>query len=609
MANTTLPPLGETRYAGLDVSACAGDIDFAKVRESGREAVYIRASVASDYADPNLDANYIAARENGLLVGFYHVLTARSPEQARQQASFFAGTVGNREMQMRPAMDFDYLAGLTPSAANAIALAFLEAVESEMGQGAAIYTDAARAQNLWSAEIAARYPLWLAGCGAPANGKWQGWSGWQYAVGSPEGVSGRAGLDRFTDGILVPAQANEGDAQAAVPTLASAADLAAAAQTYTIQRGDTLSEIAERFGTTVDELVRLNNIADRDRIYEGDRLIIRAGTPSGSTTYTVQRGDTLSEIAERFGTTVSELVRLNNIQNPNLIYPGQVLIIRQGGSTTPPSGSTTYTVQRGDTLSEIANRFGTTVNELVRLNNIQNPNLIYPGQVLVIREGGSTTPPSGTTTYTVQRGDTLSEIAERFGTTVNELVRLNNIADRDLIYPGQVLVIREGGSTTPPSGTITYTVQRNDNLTSIANRFGTTVNELVRLNNIQNPNLIYPGQVLIIREGGSTTPPSGTTTYTVQRGDTLSEIAERFGTTVNELVRLNSIQNPNLIYPGQVLILPEGGCVDTYIVQRGDTLSEIAERFGTTVARLAGINGIRNTNRIYVGQILDLGLC
>ncbi len=551
MANTTLPPLGETRYAGLDVSACAGDIDFAKVRESGREAVYIRASVASDYADPNLDANYIAARENGLLVGLYHVLTARSPEQARQQASFFAGTVGNREMQMRPAMDFDYLAGLTPSAANAIALAFLETVESEMGQGAAIYTDAARAQNLWSAEIAARYPLWLAGCGAPANGKWQGWSGWQYAVGSPEGVSGRAGLDRFTDGILVPVQANEGDAQAAVPTLASAADLAAAAQTYTIQRGDTLSEIAERFGTTVDELVRLNNIADRDRIYEGDRLIIRAGTPSGSTTYTVQRGDTLSEIAERFGTTVNKLVRLNNIADRDLIYPGQVLVIREGGSTTPPSGTITYTVQRNDNLTSIANRFGTTVNELVRLNNIQNPNLIYPGQVLIIRQG----------------------------------------------------------DTTPPSGTITYTVQRNDNLTSIANRFGTTVSELVRLNNIQNPNLIYPGQVLIIREGGSTTPPSGTTTYTVQRGDTLSEIAERFGTTVNELVRLNSIQNPNLIYPGQVLILPEGGCVDTYIVQRGDTLSEIAERFGTTVARLAGINGIRNTNRIYVGQILDLGLC
>ncbi|HIS02838.1 MAG TPA: LysM peptidoglycan-binding domain-containing protein, partial [Candidatus Pullichristensenella avicola] len=178
-----------------------------------------------------------------------------------------------------------------------------------------------------------------------------------------------------------------------------------------------------------------------------------------------------------------------------------------------------------------------------------------------------------------------------------------------LIYPGQVLVIREGGSVTPPTGATTYTVQRNDNLTEIAARFGTTVSELVRLNNIQNPNLIYPGQVLVIREGGSVTPPTGATTYTVQRGDTLSEIAERFGTTVSELVRLNSIADRDRIYPGQVLLLPQNGCVDTYIVQRGDTLSEIAERFGTTVARLAGINGIRNADRIYVGQVLFLGIC
>ena len=105
-------------------------------------------------------------------------------------------------------------------------------------------------------------------------------------------------------------------------------------------------------------------------------------------------------------------------------------------------------------------------SELVRLNNISNPNLIYPGQVLIIRENGSDIP-DGTQTYTVQQGDTLSEIAARYGTTVNELVRLNNIADRDLIYPGQVLIIREGG-TTPPSGTTTYIVQRGDTLTAVS---------------------------------------------------------------------------------------------------------------------------------------------
>ena len=341
-------------------------------------------------------------------------------------------------------------------------------------------------------------------------------------------------------------------------------------------------------------------------------LIIRESggstPPSGATTYTVQRNDNLTEIAARFGTTVAELVRLNNIADPNLIYPGQVLIIREGGSVTPPSGATTYTVQRGDTLSEIAGRFGTTVSELVRLNNIADRDLIYPGQVLIIRESGGSTPPSGATTYTVQRNDNLTEIAARFGTTVAELVRLNNIADPNLIYPGQVLIIREGGSVTPPSGATTYTVQRGDTLSEIAGRFGTTVSELVRLNNIADRDLIYPGQVLIIREGGST-PPSGATTYTVQRNDTLSGIAARFGTTVSALVLANGIADRDLIYPGQVLIIPTGGCVDNYIVQRGDTLSGIAQRFGTTVARLASLNNIRNTDRIYVGQVLALGIC
>ena len=113
----------------------------------------------------------------------------------------------------------------------------------------------------------------------------------------------------------------------------------------------------------------------------------------------------------------------------------------------------------------------------------------------------------------------------------------------------------------------------------------------------------------LIRENGGSTPPSGTTTYTVQRNDTLSEIAARFGTTVNALTLANGIADPDLIYPGQVLVIPTGGCVDNYIVQRGDTLSGIAQRFGTTVARLASLNNIRNTDRIYVGQVLSLGIC
>jgi len=373
-------------------------------------------------------------------------------------------------------------------------------------------------------------------------------------------------------------------------------------ETYIVQPGDTLSGIAQRNGTTVAELVRLNNIANPNLIFPGQVLIIREGTAPTGQTYTVVRGDTLTAIARRFGTTVAELVRLNNISNQNLIFPGQVLVVREG--TTPPPTGQTYTVVRGDTLSGIAARFGTTVAELVRLNNIANPNLIFPGQVLVV--SGTTTPPPAGQTYTVVRGDTLSGIAARFGTTVAELVRLNNISNPNLIFPGQVLIISEG-TTPPPAGT-TYTVVRGDTLTSIARRFGTTVAELVRLNNIANPNLIFPGQVLIVSEEGENGNGNGeTVTYTVVRGDTLSGIAARFGTTVAELVRLNNIANPNLIFPGQVLIISSGTAPEQptmHIVQRGETLTSIAARYGTTVAELVRLNNINNPNLIFPGQVL-----
>lgn len=109
----------------------------------------------------------------------------------------------------------------------------------------------------------------------------------------------------------------------------------------------------------------------------------RPETPSPQPTYngnyTVQSGDTLGAIASKFNTSVNTLASINNIANPNLIYPGQVLSV-SGGDT-----SITYTVQGGDNLSAIASKYGTTWQELARINNISNPNVVYSGQQLRIR--------------------------------------------------------------------------------------------------------------------------------------------------------------------------------------------------------------------------------
>ncbi len=145
--------------------------------------------------------------------------------------------------------------------------------------------------------------------------------------------------------------------------------------TYTVQAGDTLTAIANKYGTTVDSLVALNSIADKNKIYVGQILKISGTTSNNSTSYTVQAGDTLSGIASKFGTTYQELARINNISNPNLIYVGQVIKVNGVSSNT-------YTVQKGDTLSEIAQKYNTTVGELASKNGIADINKIYIGQVL-----------------------------------------------------------------------------------------------------------------------------------------------------------------------------------------------------------------------------------
>lgn len=151
--------------------------------------------------------------------------------------------------------------------------------------------------------------------------------------------------------------------------------------TYTVKAGDTLGSIADEFGYNYEDLAKWSNISDANCISIGQ--IIRFSAPVTATnntnTYTVVAGDNLSSIAAKFNTTVSSICYLNNISNPNLIYAGQVLKINETVS------SISYTVVPGDNLSAIASKFNTTVSNLCSLNNINNPNLIYVGQVLKIK--------------------------------------------------------------------------------------------------------------------------------------------------------------------------------------------------------------------------------
>jgi len=98
---------------------------------------------------------------------------------------------------------------------------------------------------------------------------------------------------------------------------------------------------------------------------------------------------------------------------------------------------------------------------------------------------------------------------------------------------------------------------------------------------------------------------SSVSVYTVKKGDTLSEIARKYGTTVNELIKLNNIKNPNLIYPGQKIKLTGSASKAIYhTVQKGDTVSELAAKYDSTIAQIKSWNKLKDVNKIYVGQKL-----
>jgi LysM repeat protein len=222
-------------------------------------------------------------------------------------------------------------------------------------------------------------------------------------------------------------------------------------------------------------------------------------------TYVVQWGDTLSGVAAYCGTTVAALRQAN----PGLgywLYAGQVLqmpgTVWQGGG-----GYCSYVVAPGDTLKNIAARYGTTMQAIASLNGIYNYNLIYVGQCLTLPDGGYVPPtpppytsPASGSTYVIQSGDTLRKLAARWGVTVNDILAVNGqIYNPSLIYVGQVINVPGGGSSSGYTP-LYYTVQRGDTLRIIANRYGTTVYNLQLLNpQIWNPNWIYAGMVIRVQ--------------------------------------------------------------------------------------------------------------
>lgn len=204
-----------------------------------------------------------------------------------------------------------------------------------------------------------------------------------------------------------------------------------------------------------------------------------------------------------------------------------------------------YIVQKGDSLWSIANKYGMTINKLKELNNLSS-NMLSVGQKLLIKDTSSSEDVG--VYYTVKSGDTLYGIAKQFNMSVDDLKKLNNLTNNNLSV-NQKLLVSGNSDTTSSSDYDTYIVKSGDSLWSIANKHNTTVDKLKDINNL-NDNLLSIGQKLLIPKSISNVKK-----YVVKSGDTLYKIAQNSGTTVTEIVNLNNLPTTNLAI-GQVLLLP-----------------------------------------------------
>lgn len=370
-----IPPSGGRQYRGIDISEFQGEIDFEKVRRSGIEAVYIRVG-AGEYTDEYFAENYERAKAAGLKIGFYHYVTARSVDEGRRQARFFASLAAGREPDMRLAMDFEYFGSLSVSQINAISEAYLDELTALTKREAVIYSDLSNARNIFSRALAEKYPLWAAQYGADepsANGKWREWVGFQYTdEGRVGGIYGNVDRNIFTEGIFL-SDSGRIDGEKRTTVRARTRTL-----TVYVRAGDTLWAIAREYGTTVEAIVRENRIVDPNRIFAGERLrITLPARGNGEEIYTVRRGDTPISIAGKFGVTLSALEDKNGLERGETIYAGDKLSIpgaRMSGEV--------YVVRPGDTLFYISRRTGVPIRTLVGINRIKDPDLIYAGEHL-----------------------------------------------------------------------------------------------------------------------------------------------------------------------------------------------------------------------------------
>jgi len=436
--------------------------------------------------------------------------------------------------------------------------------------------------------------------------------------------------------------------------------------TYTVKRGDTLSNIASRAGVNWRDIAEWNQIDASAKLLSGSTLYLynaktieplsnaNNAAAKQPDSYVVQGGDTLIGTANRFGLSVTQLASYNNLSSRADLLRGQKLWLIPGKVTAPattpaapstkPSKSTTatknYKVKAGDGLIALARQFNVPTATLASLNGIGATDSLYVGQTLKVpasvdfNSATSTSSSSNsgsvaTTNYKVKAGDTLIGIANSVGVSPTELAAVNsNFGAKARLQRGQTIKVpasKELVDRQLNDKEVSYKVKSGDTLTGVAKRYNIGLSDLATANNLTtNSNLIL-GRTITIPASGSMAKVSSTTqsnsssastassngkklgnteNYKVQSGDGLIALARQFGVSVEDLAATNNLATNAQLQRGQTLKVPK--VTVSYTVGSGDSLIGLARKYGVSTQELAEMNNIAADTMLQRGQRLTV---
>lgn len=394
MLVVSLPVTPSANMNGIDVSNWQRGIDVTQMHDV--EFVIAKATEGTSYVNPDCDRVYQDAKNSGKKTGVYHF--ARKGDaiaQAKYFVDHISGYIGHSVLVL------DYESSAVDQGVG-WAKDWLDAVYNMTGVKPVIYMSNSVIHRYDWRSVSEHYSLWNAGY----------YSGYNTIYGFVDNPPLRGSLGEFYDNTVMYQYTSSGRLRGWSENL----DL-------DIFYGDSAD------WDKLAGYVASDNYKPSEPNHKAEDRVVY---------YTVQSGDTLSRVAQRYNTTYKYLAELNGIANPNLIYPGQVLTISGAySSNTNTESVATYTVKTGDCLSAIGKRLGVSWLDIANRNGIHSPYTIFPGQVLTVASGSQLT--NRSQYYTVRSGDTLSGIAVQYNTNYQTLANLNGIANPNLIYKGQTI--------------------------------------------------------------------------------------------------------------------------------------------------------------------------